>query len=343
MTYKDAIPEIAEIYAEKGYITERDISLTMIKLSIPMKEVDSLLDVLNKFSLDIREKDTSVVRKKDSYIKTASDVSLENDIPNKAVDSENSGSLTIAEKRTDDAIMQAIKMLDNPSLADIWHIIGEHNYTIIKCKYFECLVEIGGVDQGKQYYKDFTQLVIQCIISLLKYKTVTTDADKETVRNSAFDAIKEVMNKIGVKYAVIDDTVIILSDRVYTYLQEKGDELSVSAYMQGCLKEIIDHCTAANTIALADAARNEREAKKEAKRIKRREAKAAKNKVTYDIISDKLQQTNHSLSTGYIPDLLYFKTSNCRGIGRMLNKSQFILYADAVLSDSVSNNSHNVI
>lgn len=65
MTYKDAIPEIAEIYAEKGYITERDISLTMIQLSIPMKEIDSLLDVLHKFSLDIRENDSKSVAKSD--------------------------------------------------------------------------------------------------------------------------------------------------------------------------------------------------------------------------------------------------------------------------------------
>lgn len=63
MTYKDAILEIAEIYAEKGYITERDISLTLIKLSIPMKEIDRLLDVLNKFSLDIRENDSKPVSK----------------------------------------------------------------------------------------------------------------------------------------------------------------------------------------------------------------------------------------------------------------------------------------
>ena len=63
MTYKDAIPEIAEIYAEKGYITERDISLTMIKLSIPMKEIDRLLDVLNKFSLDIYENDSKPISK----------------------------------------------------------------------------------------------------------------------------------------------------------------------------------------------------------------------------------------------------------------------------------------
>lgn len=63
MTYKDAIPEIAEIYAEKGYITERDISLTLIKLSIPMKEIERLLDVLNKFSLDIRENDSKPVSK----------------------------------------------------------------------------------------------------------------------------------------------------------------------------------------------------------------------------------------------------------------------------------------
>ena len=63
MTYKDAIPEIAEIYAEKGYITERDISLTMIKLSIPMKEIDGLLDVLNKFSLNIRENESKPVSK----------------------------------------------------------------------------------------------------------------------------------------------------------------------------------------------------------------------------------------------------------------------------------------
>lgn len=61
MNYKDAFPEIAEIYAEKGYITERDISLTMIRLSIPMKEIDDLLDVLNKFSLDIRENDSKSV------------------------------------------------------------------------------------------------------------------------------------------------------------------------------------------------------------------------------------------------------------------------------------------
>lgn len=63
MTYKDAIPEIAEIYAEKGYITERDISLTLIKMSIPMKEIDSLLDVLNKFSLVIRENDAKPISK----------------------------------------------------------------------------------------------------------------------------------------------------------------------------------------------------------------------------------------------------------------------------------------
>lgn len=63
MTYKDAIPEIAEIYAEKGYITERDISLTMIRLSIPMKEIDNLLDVLSKFSIDIRENDSESVSK----------------------------------------------------------------------------------------------------------------------------------------------------------------------------------------------------------------------------------------------------------------------------------------
>lgn len=61
MNYKDAFPEIAQLYAEKGYITERDISLTMIRLSIPMKEVDDLLDVLNKFSLDIRENDSNSI------------------------------------------------------------------------------------------------------------------------------------------------------------------------------------------------------------------------------------------------------------------------------------------
>lgn len=65
MTCKDAIPEIAEIYAEKGYITERDISLAMIRLSLPMKEIDNLLDVLNKFSLDIRENDSESVFKSD--------------------------------------------------------------------------------------------------------------------------------------------------------------------------------------------------------------------------------------------------------------------------------------
>ena len=63
MTYKDAIPEIAEVYAKKGYITERDISLTMVKMSIPMKEIGRLLDVLNKFSLDIRENDSKPVSK----------------------------------------------------------------------------------------------------------------------------------------------------------------------------------------------------------------------------------------------------------------------------------------
>ena len=63
MTYKDAIPEIAEVYAKKEYITERDISLTMVKMSIPMKEIGRLLDVLNKFSLDIRENDSKPVSK----------------------------------------------------------------------------------------------------------------------------------------------------------------------------------------------------------------------------------------------------------------------------------------
>ena len=138
MTYKDAIPEIAEIYAEKGYITERDISLTMIKLSIPMKEIDSLLDVLNKFSLNICEKESKPVSK---------------------------------------------------SVA-----ISNTNVTITPV-----------------HHQTETQ-------------TISTETSAE-----------------------------------------------------------------------------------------------------------------------YIPDLLYFKASNCHGIGRMLNKSQFILYAGAVLSDSVSNNSHNVI
>lgn len=63
MTYKDAIPQIAKIYADKGYITERDISMTMIRLSISMKEIDNLLEVLNKFSLDIRENDSMSVSK----------------------------------------------------------------------------------------------------------------------------------------------------------------------------------------------------------------------------------------------------------------------------------------
>lgn len=63
MTYKDAIPHIAEIYSEKGYVTERDISLVLIKLNIPMKEIDDLFDVLKKFSLDIRENNTSVIKK----------------------------------------------------------------------------------------------------------------------------------------------------------------------------------------------------------------------------------------------------------------------------------------
>lgn len=61
MNYKDAIPGIADIYVEKGYISERDISLIMIKLNIPMKEIDDLLDVLNKFSLDIRDNDSKSV------------------------------------------------------------------------------------------------------------------------------------------------------------------------------------------------------------------------------------------------------------------------------------------
>lgn len=138
MTYKDAIPEIAEIYAEKGYITERDISLTMIKLSIPMKEIDSLLDVLNKFSLNIRE------------------------------------------------------------------------------------------NESKPVFKSVTVSNTNVAITPVQHQTETQTISTET-------------------------------------------------------------------------------------------------------------------SAEYIPDLLYFKTSNCHGIGRMLNKSQFILYAGAVLSDSVSNNSHNVI
>lgn len=138
MTYKDAISEIAEIYAEKGYITERDISLTMIKLSIPMKEIDSLLDVLNKFSLNIRENESKPV----------------------------SESVTATN----------------------------------------------------------TNVTITPVQHQTETQTISTEASAE-----------------------------------------------------------------------------------------------------------------------YIPDLLYFKASNCHGIGRMLSKSQFILYAGAVLSDSVSNNSHNVI
>lgn len=138
MTYKDAIPEIAEIYAEKGYITERDISLTMIKLSIPMKEIDGLLDVLNKFSLNIRENESKPVSK----------------------------SVTVSN----------------------------------------------------------TNVTVTPIQHQTETQTISTETSAE-----------------------------------------------------------------------------------------------------------------------YIPDLLYFKSSNCHGIGRMLNKSQFILYAGVVLSDSVSNNSHNVI
>ena len=61
MTYLDAISAISVIYAKKGYVTERDISFVMVKYNVPRSKIGIIYDILNNFSLDIREKDLEAV------------------------------------------------------------------------------------------------------------------------------------------------------------------------------------------------------------------------------------------------------------------------------------------
>ena len=69
MTYLDAISAISVIYAKKGYVTERDISFVMVKYNVPRSEIGIIYDILNNFSLDIREKDLEANEKTVSIVK----------------------------------------------------------------------------------------------------------------------------------------------------------------------------------------------------------------------------------------------------------------------------------
>ena len=69
MTYLDAISAISVIYAKKGYVTERDISFVMVKYNVPRSEIGIIYDILNNFSLDIREKDLEANEKTVSIAK----------------------------------------------------------------------------------------------------------------------------------------------------------------------------------------------------------------------------------------------------------------------------------
>lgn len=174
---------------------------------------------------------------------------------------------TAAEKREKVTAEIYAKIDGKTKPAEIWEIISEYGYTVIKRDFF---IKALGKESGGAYYRDINNLALDTIHSILKFAD-TAAADDE---NAAFNAIREYTKRIGIKATFTADTVKTIANRAYTYKRLYGDGFTPNS-IGGArfIVEIIGAVT--NPDALKKAAAES--AAKKARRDSRKKAAAAKN------------------------------------------------------------------